>query len=73
MLDDGQISHLVDYVNAKDCFPGISIGGGVCYFLRTKGIPEGVITLISMMVIHPQQFVGSMNMKCLYDIMKLFR
>lgn len=37
MLDDGQISHLVDYVNAKDCFPGISIGGGVCYFLRTKG------------------------------------
>ena len=37
MLDDEQISHLVDYVNAKDCFPGISIGGGVCYFLRTKG------------------------------------
>lgn len=36
MLDDGQISHLVDYVNAKDCFSGISIGGGVCFFLRTK-------------------------------------
>ena len=37
MLNDTQISHLVDYVNAKDCFPGISIGGGVCYFLKTKG------------------------------------
>ena len=37
MLDDRQISHLVDYVNAKDCFSGMSIGGGVCYFLRTQG------------------------------------
>lgn len=37
MLNDTQISHLVDFVNAKDCFPGISIGGGVCYFLKTKG------------------------------------
>ena len=36
MLKDTHISHLVDYVNAKDCFPGISIGGGVCYFLREK-------------------------------------
>ena len=33
MLNNNKISNLVDYVNAKDCFPGISIGGGVCYFL----------------------------------------
>ncbi len=33
MLEDKKIVKLVDYVNAKDCFPGISIGGGVCYFL----------------------------------------
>lgn len=36
MLEDKHISNLVDYVNAKDCFPGTSIGGGICYFLRQK-------------------------------------
>ena len=34
MLNDDKIRVLVDYPNAKDCFPEISIGGGVCYFLR---------------------------------------
>ena len=33
MLNDRHITHLIDYQNAKDCFPGISIGGGVSYFL----------------------------------------
>ncbi len=33
MLEDGHISTLVDFPNAKDCFPQSSIGGGVCYFL----------------------------------------
>lgn len=33
MLEDRHITKLVDYVNAKDCFSGTSIGGGVCYFL----------------------------------------
>lgn len=36
MLEDKHISHLVDYVNAKDCFASNSIGGGVCYFLRDR-------------------------------------
>lgn len=34
MMKDNHISKIVDYVNAKDCFPQISISGGVCYFLR---------------------------------------
>ena len=34
MLNDKHIKFLKDYVNAKDCFPETSIGGGVCYFLR---------------------------------------
>src|SRR5699024_8199967 len=34
MMNDNHISKIVDYVNAKDCFPQISISGGVCYFLR---------------------------------------
>ena len=33
MLNDDRIRRIVDYPNAKDCFEGISIGGGVCYFL----------------------------------------
>lgn len=33
MLANRHIIKLIDYSNAKDCFPGISLGGGVCYFL----------------------------------------
>ena len=33
MINDGKVLKLVDYTNAKDCFPQISISGGVCYFL----------------------------------------
>lgn len=33
MMEDTHITQLVDYSNAKDCFPQNSISGGVCYFL----------------------------------------
>lgn len=33
MMNDGHIRRLVDFSNAKDCFPQNSISGGVCYFL----------------------------------------
>ena len=33
MMNDRHIRVLVDFVNAKDCFPQNSISGGVCYFL----------------------------------------
>lgn len=36
MLNDNRIKYIKDYVNAKDCFPNNSIGGGVCYFLWQK-------------------------------------
>jgi hypothetical protein len=32
MLNDRRISHMIDFVNAKDCFPTASIGGGISYF-----------------------------------------
>ena len=33
MLNDKRLRTLVDFLNSKDCFPGVSISGGVSYFL----------------------------------------
>ena len=33
MMQDKHITRIVDYANAKDCFPQNSVSGGVCYFL----------------------------------------
>lgn len=36
MLRDNSTSTLVDYSDSRDCFPGVDIAGGVCYFLWDK-------------------------------------
>jgi len=36
MMQDAHITKLVDFANAKDCFPQNSISGGVCFFLRER-------------------------------------
>ena len=33
MLNDDRIRKIVDYPNSTECFPGIDISGGICYFL----------------------------------------
>jgi len=33
MLNDRRLRVIVDYPNTTDCFPGIDLSGGVCYFL----------------------------------------
>ena len=33
MLSDRRISNIVDYTDSKECFPGVDLNGGVCYFL----------------------------------------
>lgn len=36
MLNCNKIEILHDYLNAGDCFPGVEIKGGVCYFLYNR-------------------------------------
>lgn len=41
MLNDNRIREIHDFLNASDCFPGVEIKGGVCYFLwdrENKGL-----------------------------------
>jgi len=43
MLGDKRIRKLIDFEDSRDCFPGVDIAGGVCYFLwdrYNKGICE---------------------------------
>ena len=36
MLNDSRMSQIVDYFDSNECFPGVDISGGVCYFLWDK-------------------------------------
>ena len=47
MLNDSRLRVLVDYFDANDCFPGIDISGGVCYFLWDKN-NKGLCKVISI-------------------------
>ena len=38
-LADQRVRTLVDYENAKDAFPSVGIGGGICYFLWDRDNP----------------------------------
>ena len=39
MLHDKRIREIHDYLNASDCFRGVEIKGGVCYFLWNRDYP----------------------------------
>lgn len=39
MLNDSHIRRLVDYTNSADCFPGVDVAGGICYFLWDRDHP----------------------------------
>ena len=40
MMNDRHLTKIVDYTNSKDCFPGISVSGGVSYFLWERDKEE---------------------------------
>jgi len=39
MLSDKRIRQIVDFESSKDCFDGVDIAGGVCYFLWDRDNP----------------------------------
>ena len=36
MLSNKNIRNIVDFIDSKDCFPGVDVNGGICYFLIDK-------------------------------------
>lgn len=47
MLNDKHIRVLVDYIDSNDCFGGVDIAGGVCYFLWDRD-HEGLCKVTSV-------------------------
>lgn len=43
MLHDNSICKINDYPDSKDCFPGVDIAGGSCYFLRDSNYQGGCV------------------------------
>lgn len=61
MINDKHLRVLVDYQNSNDCFPGVAIKGGVCYFLWNRD-DSGDCNVINM--------VGSQVKSNMYRILK---
>lgn len=55
MINDRHIRVLHDYFNSEDCFSGVDLSGGVCYFLRDRDY-EGDCEIIN----HTGQNTSSM-------------
>jgi hypothetical protein len=36
MLNDNRMKKIVDFINSNECFEGVDIAGGICYFLWDK-------------------------------------
>ena len=55
MLTDKHFSKMFDFRNGGDCFPGIRIGGGVCYILWDTKYNDDRIEIINMPMTAPSQ------------------
>lgn len=40
MLNDKCVTQLIDFFDSNECFPGVDISGGVCYFLWERDSPK---------------------------------
>ena len=39
MLNDSHLRRIVDFTDSEDCFPGVDIAGGICYYLWDRDHP----------------------------------
>lgn len=47
MLNDTKIRKLFDYADSNDCFNGVDIAGGICYFLW-DGVHSGLCSVVNI-------------------------
>ena len=55
MLTDSHFSKMYDFRNGGDCFPGIRIGGGVCYILWDAHYKDDNFEITNMPKVAPSQ------------------
>lgn len=52
MLNDKRLRRIVDFFNSNDCFPGVDISGGICYFLWERDNPGDCVVTTNFGDIH---------------------
>ncbi len=70
MLNDSHMRELHDFPNTDDCFPGVNIRGGVCYFLWDNGYNN--TANLTTVVIHNGNEITSMSRPLKFDGLDIF-
>jgi len=70
MLSDKHIRELHDFPNTDDCFPGVNIRGGVCYFLWDREYDNQTSKV--NVVTHNQDMTDSMLRSLKYGDLNIF-
>lgn len=70
MMDDIHLKELHDFPNTDDCFPGVNIRGGVCYFLWARDYDNR--TGLTNVVTHDKDNQVSMLRKLRYEDLSIF-
>ncbi|NLD61325.1 restriction endonuclease [Candidatus Sumerlaeota bacterium] len=64
MLNDKRLRILYDFTDSNDCFPGVDIAGGICYFLWNRD-SEGDCEVVN---VHNNKTTSTMRSLNKYDV-----
>lgn len=70
MLDDIHIKELHDFPITNDCFPGVNIRGGICYFLRDRNYDNK--QMLTKVITHNKDKEQSMLRNLRYKDLDIF-